>query len=299
MIRYANYTLSRLPYELLLSAILMLVIWEVDPGNRHFGLVAALMFGLGFAVSIIRIWVMDHDNVALMARDRINELTAVIGEYMKSHVAVDIWQYQADLMKASHQLQPAIPTLHKGTLLYGALMAEEQAETFAGLVKILQPIVDEWALTFSVGGEEDEELAAAVTAMRHIIKDFDSMAGHMTSASLSIRSRLSFIDETFEHRLTVGEAIEILDGVTDVHVVSAGFSLATGLPGREAYEEVGSSNLSKANPVTGVIDKDASGKWIKGRDYRKPDLWRVLNDQQTEIERQWRRSAVTAAHGND
>jgi hypothetical protein len=39
---------------------------------------------------------------------------------------------------------------------------------------------------------------------------------------------------------------------------------------------VAESNLSKANPITGLIEKDASGKWIKGSQYQSPQIDAVL-----------------------
>ena len=43
-----------------------------------------------------------------------------------------------------------------------------------------------------------------------------------------------------------------------------------------AYVEVQTSNWSKTNPNTGVIDKTPDGKWIKGVNYRPPNLTAVL-----------------------
>lgn len=66
------------------------------------------------------------------------------------------------------------------------------------------------------------------------------------------------------------------DGTTDLMVTNAGFALALGLPGAALYEEVASSNLTKKNPQTGVIDKTPDGKWIKGAKYREPNIDKVL-----------------------
>jgi hypothetical protein len=79
-------------------------------------------------------------------------------------------------------------------------------------------------------------------------------------------------------------ARELLDGTTDTMVVVAGMSITAGLPGPTAYVEVVGSNLSKANPDSGKIDLDLSGKWIKGRDFVKPDLTKVLANQERHIQ---------------
>jgi hypothetical protein len=77
----------------------------------------------------------------------------------------------------------------------------------------------------------------------------------------------------------------IFDGTTDVAVVNCGFALACGLPGSDGYREVALSNISKRNPDTGMIDKTADGKWIKGAEYRAPDLLGVLKAAEKERKR--------------
>jgi hypothetical protein len=93
----------------------------------------------------------------------------------------------------------------------------------------------------------------------------------------AIRAEIkSFGPHDFDMALTIDEAVALADDTTDIAVVNAGFANASGIPGGACYVEVGTSNFSKANPETGRIDKDPSGKWIKGTDYQEPDLKAVL-----------------------
>ena len=178
------------------------------------------------------------------------------------HPTVDPWELQKALMRASSQPMPVFPTLNRNGLLYAALMMEESAETYAALSAMMAP---------AAKNRSPQEMSAALV----IQLLFRGQAENLTTASKHLRELLQ--DISFEYAMTQDEAIEVLDGTTDVSVVNSGFALACGLPGGAAYLEVVCSNLSKANPVTGVIDKDASGKWIKGADYFKPDLAKVLH----------------------
>lgn len=172
-------------------------------------------------------------------------------------VKVDPWDYQARLMSISGQFMADKPTFTRGTLLYIALMLEEMSETCVAAADIL-------ASPPSVG-----DTGTAVLGWPLL-----EASRNLQHNSMKIRELLK--THAFDIELTPAEAYELLDGITDVMVVAAGASLAAGLPGKAAYVEVATSNLSKANPDTGVIDKDPSGKWIKGRNYKAPDLISVL-----------------------
>lgn len=176
--------------------------------------------------------------------------------------AVDPWALQYKLMDISAQTLPATPHLNKDALLYLALILEETAETF-------DAVRSAWMLN---------------TACWHNLnyaEQMDDMRTRMHAASKTMRGELAKM-QPFARQLTMLQAKPILDGTTDIAVVNSGFSLAAGLPGAQAYREVAGSNLSKANPTTGVIDKDPSGKWIKGINYREPDLLQVLATHQAE-----------------
>lgn len=240
-----------------LDGFLVLVYWGVtrwvghEPSQPEIALVVALLLThwvMWFcAVSINMAW-QDHQD----QQDKVKN----------EDRAVDPWELQRALMRASDQSLPKTPTLNAGSLLYVALMLEEMAETVAGVQKVVERVGPSLGLT--------EEMSA-VLVLQLLLRD---QASNMNHASLRMRELLTNI--RFDTAMTSAEAIEILDGTTDVAVTNAGFALACGLPGAAGYSEVVCSNLSKVNPVTGIIDKYPDGKWIKGRAYFKPDLGKVL-----------------------
>lgn len=174
--------------------------------------------------------------------------------------AVDPWHIQADLMRISGQRIPKTPEISKHSLMYAALIMEETSETFTGV---------EQALTHT-----NAYIPSVALDVKHRLFE---VASQLHSSSLHIRNLLADMPDDWHMNLSFDQALEIFDGTTDVAVVNSGFALASGFPGAAGYLEVGDSNLSKKNPDTGVIDKTPDGKWIKGRDYRKPDLGKVLN----------------------
>jgi hypothetical protein len=183
--------------------------------------------------------------------------------------AVDPWAMQKHLMQISDQFLPEHPMMTKHSLTYLALTAEEVAETYAAMLKPLDRLL---SLINEGGASFSPEEVIAIKTIRGRLR---ILAFTMTNESVGLRAELAKLRE-FMYELKMEEAVEILDGTTDTAVVNCGFTLASGLPGSEGYEEVGGSNLSKANPSTGRIDKTPDGKWIKGSHYRAPDLAAVL-----------------------
>ncbi len=275
MIQYSRHIFQKLSYELLICMVLMFFLASAAPSDEvaNASLIAALLFLGCFCIDLIRYWVVDHGNAMLLARDRVDVLTDSIDDYLRAHKAVDIWQYQYDLMKASDQRVETLPIIHKGVLLYARLIAEEYAEMLRGLGSDLDAYVKQQ------GGQADEQ----GQALSFISEDIADVAVTLEHLANSLKGKLSYVQDDWELQFSEAGLRETFDGVNDVAVVLAGFGLAAGLPVREGYVETGSSNLSKANPVTGKIDKDSSGKWIKGRDYRAPDLARVLAVQRVEV----------------
>lgn len=169
---------------------------------------------------------------------------------------VDPWVLQEKLMRISGQTLPETPTFNNTSVLYAALILEEVAELMASLEQIVM--------------STDPTPGLAVVGMQMM-----NVRTINHNASVAIRKELSLMRD-FSYPLKEQDAINIADDSTDIAVVNSGFMLASGLNGSECYNEVASSNLSKANPDTGIIDKDDSGKWIKGRDFFKPDLKKVI-----------------------
>lgn len=171
------------------------------------------------------------------------------------------WKSQLMLMYKSNQHVATYPMITKNSVLYGALVLEEGAETLVALGKGL------------------EEVSAGRGSELHLMaKNLVHVAKIMGATSLMVRKNLERTTEEPATRLLSREvARELLDGCTDLHVVTAGLGLACGLPGQAGYDRVSTSNLSKANPVTGLIDKTEDGKWIKGINYQEPDLDSLLD----------------------
>lgn len=190
------------------------------------------------------------------------------------------WGVQAKLMEISGQIPMGSSSEGVGAngdgpaLLYAALTMEELSETLSALTRTLA-VVDARAddrflpdRSIDRSAQQASELLVGASRM-------------MLSYSQSIRHLLKWTAEDGNRFVINPDAPkaaldELADGLTDTAVTLFGLCVATGLPVEKCYTEVQRSNLSKANPATGVIDKDPSGKWIKGSNYTPPDLSRIL-----------------------
>ena len=92
-----------------------------------------------------------------------------------------------------------------------------------------------------------------------------------------IRIQLS-TEETGElaEAVATGDLAHALNELTDLSYVTDGHYLTMGVARLKepAYAEVHRANMSKCVDGRGVVD--ASGRHVKGPDYRKPDLAKVL-----------------------
>lgn len=181
-------------------------------------------------------------------------------------VAVDPWNLQRHLMALSDQRLPSEPTITREVLMYYALILEEASEGGVTLCEILR------------GTALSSDQLQDFTLMRQ------TMASAMRSMSLaSRRIRELLAAPAFQkwdgRPLALKEARMLLDDHVDIQVVNSGFGLAAGLPCDTGYLTVGVSNVSKADPATGKILKDDTGKWIKGPDYQPPQLEELLLEQ--------------------
>lgn len=165
------------------------------------------------------------------------------------------WEMQNRLMEISNQNIAAQYEVTNTSFLYAALILEEVSEMMKGLENVLDR-------------EDENEHQALIDMISHSKCFAHDMA-------LDLREELTKLG-SFKVVLNEAEAIELADATTDITVVNCGFAVATGFNGDACYQDVAGSNLSKANPVTGVIDKDPSGKWIKGVNYKEPNLKKVL-----------------------
>jgi hypothetical protein len=172
---------------------------------------------------------------------------------------VDPWAMQEKLMQISAQELPTGPSFNNTSVLYAALILEETSELLESLGKIMLKIPRTEGM-LSIGLNVLSAKTQCHLASTNIRKTLESMG-------------------SFSHPLSIENAVSIADDSTDIAVVNSGFILASGIDGSACYNEVASSNLSKANPETGIIDKDGSGKWIKGVNFFKPNLEKVINDE--------------------
>lgn len=174
------------------------------------------------------------------------------------------WEVQTVLMTASDQIMAPAPEMNHGVLLYAALNLEEGREILAGLTKTLNRLV--------ASGAHDNVIAP-LQAISASLTEADRV---MKQNSLAVREQLKVLPKDFRAEMTEAEVIEVTDGTMDLTVTNSGLAVSFGLDGAACYAEVAQSNLSKRNPDTGVIDKTADGKWIKGRDYREPNLHPII-----------------------
>ena len=90
--------------------------------------------------------------------------------------------------------------------------------------------------------------------------------------------RLKLILEEYEELETAVEEhhlVGIADALTDILYVTYGAGHAFGINLDECFEEVHESNMSKLGPDGKPIYRE-DGKVMKGPDYRKPDLRKIL-----------------------
>lgn len=174
---------------------------------------------------------------------------------------VEPWEMQRELMAASGQKLPGDYNymVQPGVILYAALNMEEMSEGLRGLRNAI-----------------DKNLGAH-PALKEIEAHLVDTYLRLHTNSLAIRELVKKLPADLELPVTRKDLREMADGATDLTVTNAGFALSLGLPAAALYDEVASSNLSKKNPETGVIDKTPDGKWIKGVAYREPNIDAVLH----------------------
>lgn len=252
-------TIKNTPLAMIVIGTIISLIVILDPANR----VTPYVVVMGFFAMIILARMANIETEQTARLDEGQYYLGLMQEMRQTlNQQVDIWDYQNGLMQASDQRVEPLPCINKDSILYVAMQAEEFSEQVCSVKAVLlshPPKNHDWNEVAQILHDLYERLEADSIKIREIIA-----RGGMGADN---------------YPLGLVQAIDILDGVTDLSVVTAGFSLASGLPAREAYKEVGTSNLSKANPLTGKIEKDPSGKWIKGTAYRSPDLASVLLSQ--------------------
>jgi predicted HAD superfamily Cof-like phosphohydrolase len=80
----------------------------------------------------------------------------------------------------------------------------------------------------------------------------------------------------FDIETKYSDQTQVLDAFLDIAWVAIGGAIAMGADVPGAWAEIVRSNMSKVDPATGKMLKDANGKVIKPAGYSKPDLARFL-----------------------
>lgn len=187
---------------------------------------------------------------------------------------VDPWRIQKKIMRISGQPTPDAVQANKFTVTYIALILEELSET---IEPVRQALTRGCGLAPLVDRVTTVSWSEHTPGIRAVYKTLQQLQSDLKTSSVHLRMLAEKVPTSFCVPMTRIEAREFADGVTDMAVVVSGLTIAGGVPGGPCYEEVGFSNLSKADPTTGLILKDASGKWIKGPNYRAPDIEAVLD----------------------
>lgn len=285
MIKKFNQLVRWFPVELV-ALYLGLSFWmpttEIDPELWRTQLFFLLAVMVAAFIGIVRAFLITrHEECSLdltvdtqSALDRINEFAQSEPQPAANQGPVDLWTSQFQLMQASGQRTPGAPGLTPDSFLYLALIAEELGELALEMAHSLYDPDGHVLVTSGMTMGQIHDLNVFATKV-------SALHESLTKSSKELRSMvgdgvLSPVEKDLTHQTEyLGK---VLDGITDLAVVTAGFSIASGLPARGAYRDVAGSNLSKANPETGLIDKDASGKWIKGTHYQPPQLDQVLEE---------------------
>lgn len=88
---------------------------------------------------------------------------------------------------------------------------------------------------------------------------------------------MKLVREEFEETMaayTMGDTIELADGIADLVWVLMGLASSVGIPFEAVWDEVKASNMSKV--VDGKLMKREDGKVMKPEGYFRPDLNAVM-----------------------
>lgn len=89
--------------------------------------------------------------------------------------------------------------------------------------------------------------------------------------------RIGLIEEEFKeliNAMRAGDLVKIADGCADLKYVVIGTEIVYGIPSDKVWDEVHASNMSKDINREGNY---TGGKAVKGPNYFKPDIERILN----------------------
>lgn len=100
--------------------------------------------------------------------------------------------------------------------------------------------------------------------------------------------RVAFLQEELDElkeALANNDLVEVLDALTDLQYVLDGTYLSFGLQDAKeaAFDEVHRSNMSKLDENGQPILRPEDGKILKGPNYFKPNLQKILHDVYPEL----------------
>lgn len=84
-------------------------------------------------------------------------------------------------------------------------------------------------------------------------------------------------EQTLENRTGVADAC-----IDSIYVILQLMN-TLGLPAERLFAEVHRSNMTKVDPVTGEVIKNAFGKVLKPASWTPPNLWQILFEEDTRI----------------
>lgn len=83
---------------------------------------------------------------------------------------------------------------------------------------------------------------------------------------------VNLIEEEFHELKDAGSAVDELDALIDILVVTIGAIHSMGADAEGAWQEVMRTNLAKIDPTTGKVRKREDGKVLKPLDWQPPRL---------------------------
>ena len=121
--------------------------------------------------------------------------------------------------------------------------------------------------------------------LRLILEEFSELVEANINAAgtgIYIIEDLANIDDQIskltDKQLNV-DLIEVADALGDIKYVVDGTALVYGIPLNEISNEIHKSNMSKLDPETGKAIYSLNGKILKGSDYFKPDIKKILYNE--------------------
>lgn len=143
-------------------------------------------------------------------------------------------------------------------------------------MRLQQLMVKHFHEKYSLQGQLDEMPTGTCSVLMQAGDDIWQISQMFSGASKDPRIVRAhhLIEELGELIRAMGEGdeVEALDGFADLLYILLGTSHVFNWPAADAFQEVHESNMTKG------VHQDRPGHPVKGKDFKKPDLKRVLRD---------------------